>query len=269
MVDQEHLYRVAPGAHVRLADEPTDDRGSFDGKAEARKELDELRERLEALQERLWAESKQALLVVIQAIDTGGKDGLIRKVFSGVNPAGCSVVSFKAPSEEERAHDYLWRIHARVPPFGRIGVFNRSHYEDVLVVRVHELVPESVWEPRYEQIRRFEEYLGANGTTIVKLFLHISEDEQKERFQARLDDPEKRWKFSTADLTERRSWDAYETAFEDMLSRTSTKAAPWHVIPADRKWYRDVIAARIIVEALERMDPRFPEPEDLAGVVVE
>lgn len=269
MADEKHLYRVAPRAQIRLADEPTDARGSFKDKAEGRRELEKLQLRLEALQNRLWAESRQALLVVVQAIDTGGKDGLVRKVLSGINPAGCSVVAFKVPSDEERAHDYLWRIHAKVPRFGTIGVFNRSHYEDVLVVRVHELVPKSVWEPRYAQIRRFEEYLGANGTTIVKLFLHISEDEQKARFQERLDDPEKRWKFSRADLGERRLWGSYETAFEEMLNRTSTKAAPWHVIPADRKWYRDVIAARILVRTLERMDPRYPEPEDLEGIVIE
>ena len=269
MPDEKHLYRVLTDKRVSLADEPTDARGSFADEAEARKELDELRTRLEELQARLWAESRQALLVVLQAIDTGGKDGLIRKVLSGVNPTGCTVVSFKVPSEEERSHDYLWRIHARVPAFGEIGVFNRSHYEDVLVVRVHELVPRDVWEPRYEQIRRFEEHLVANGTTIVKLFLHISEDEQKSRFQERLDDPSKRWKFSKADLEERRSWDEYEAAFQDMVNRTSTEDAPWHVIPADRKWYRDVIAARILVETLERMDPRYPEPEDLEGVVVD
>jgi PPK2 family polyphosphate:nucleotide phosphotransferase len=268
MPDEKDLYRVAPGHPVRLADEPTDTKGAVDGKAEARRELEELRARLEALQERLWAESRQALLVVLQAIDTGGKDGLIRKVFSGVNPAGCRIVSFKVPSDEERSHDFLWRVHARVPAFGEIGVFNRSHYEDVLVVRVHELVPREVWEPRYEQIRRFEEHLAANGTTVVKLFLHISEDEQKARFRKRLENPDKRWKFSKADLAERRSWDEYQAAFEDMVNRTSTRDAPWHVIPADHKWYRDVIAARILVRALERMNPRFPEPEDLADVVV-
>ena len=229
-----------------------------------------LNRELTELQERLWAENRRSLLVVLQAMDAGGKDGAIRKVFGGVNPQGCRVTSFKAPSEEELAHDFLWRINKATPRRGEIGIFNRSHYEDVLIVRVHDLVPKSVWSKRYAIINSFEANLAAAGTTIVKFFLHISEEEQAERFRKRLENPDKHWKFRIADLEERRYWDEYQLAFEEALSRTSTKVAPWFVIPGDHKWYRDWAVLSVLVETLSRMDPKFPEPEeDLTGVVVE
>jgi len=224
---------------------------------------------LAGLQERLWAEDRRSLLVVFQAMDAGGKDGAIKKVFTGINPQGVEVTSFKVPSEDELARDFLWRVHKRVPARGSIGIFNRSHYEDVLTVRVKDLVPESVWRPRYEQIRAFEELLHASGTTIVKFMLHISKDEQAARFQARLDDPHKRWKFRRGDLDDRARWDDFMHAFEDALRETSRRAAPWFVIPANKKWYRDWAVLRVLVDTLAAMDPQFPEPEeDLDGVVV-
>ena len=229
-----------------------------------------LNTQLSELQERLWAENARSLLVVLQAIDAGGKDGAIRKVFGGVNPQGCRVTSFKAPSEEELAHDFLWRVHRATPRTGEIGIFNRSHYEDVLVVRVHDLVPKKVWSKRYAQINDFEATLAAAGTTIVKFFLHISKEEQAERFRKRLENPEKHWKFRRADLEERAHWDSYQDAFEEALSRTSTSVAPWYVIPADHKWYRDWALLSVLVETLESMDPKYPAPEeDLEGIVVE
>jgi PPK2 family polyphosphate:nucleotide phosphotransferase len=199
--------------------------------------------------------------VVLQAIDTGGKDGTIRSVFEGVNPQGCRVWSFKVPSAEERDHDFLWRYHAKVPGRGMIGVFNRSHYEDVLVVRVKSLEPEGVWRPRYDLINDFERMLTLSGVTVLKFFLHISKDEQKERLEARIADPEKHWKFDAADLVERQSWDAYQGAFTDALSRCSTPHAPWHVVPANRKWYRNLLVARTIANTLEAMDPRYPDAQ--------
>ena len=229
-----------------------------------------LNEELAELQERLWAENERSLLVVLQAIDAGGKDGAIRKVFGGVNPQGCRVTSFKAPSEEELAHDFLWRIHRSTPRKGEIGIFNRSHYEDVLVVRVHDLVPKKVWSKRYAIINDFEANLVASGTTIVKFFLHISKEEQAERFRKRLENPEKHWKFRRADLEEREHWDEYQEAFEAAISKTSTPVAPWYVIPADHKWYRDWSVLTVLVETLRAMDPQYPAPEeDLAGIVVE
>jgi PPK2 family polyphosphate:nucleotide phosphotransferase len=224
---------------------------------------------LAGLQERLYAEGERSLLVVLQALDAGGKDGTIKHVFRGLNPAGSKVVSFKVPSAEERSHDFLWRVHAKAPARGEVVVFNRSHYEDVLVVRVHGLVPDDVWRPRYGFINDFEANLAAAGTRIVKLFLHISKEEQAERFQARLDDPTKHWKFRTGDLAERARWDDYQAAFEEAISNTSTAAAPWYVVPADRKWYRNWAVGRILVETLQGMDPQYPPGEDLAGVVVE
>ncbi len=230
----------------------------------------ELSAELADLQERLWAEHQQSLLVVLQALDAGGKDGAIRKVFTGVNPQGCRVTSFKVPTEEERAHDFLWRIHKAVPGKGEIGIFNRSHYEDVLVVRVHDLVPRSVWSKRYAAINAFEANLTAADTTIVKFFLHISKEEQAERFQKRLDNPNKNWKFNSGDLEERKLWDDYQEAFEDALTKTSTANAPWYAVPADRKWYRDWALLSVLVETLRTMDPKFPPPEeDLSDIVVE
>ena len=230
----------------------------------------ELNRELSELQERLWAENRRSLLVVLQAMDAGGKDGAIRKVFGGVNPQGCRVTSFKAPSEEELAHDFLWRINKATPRKGEIGIFNRSHYEDVLIVRVHDLVPKKVWSKRYAIINSFEANLAASGTTIVKFFLHISKEEQAERFRKRLENPEKHWKFRSADLDERKHWDEYQAAFEDALTKTSTDVAPWYVIPADHKWYRDWALLSVLVETVRAMDPQYPEPEeDLTGIVVE
>jgi PPK2 family polyphosphate:nucleotide phosphotransferase len=219
---------------------------------------------------RLYAENQRALLVILQGIDASGKDGTIRVVMSSVNPQSCQVTSFKQPSEEELDHDFLWRIHGAVPRRGNIGIFNRSQYEDVLVVRVHNLVPESEWRTRYDRINEFEELLVEGGMTILKFFLHISKDEQRERLQALLDDDGKRWKFRLGDLDERKLWDDYQRAYEDVLTKCSTKHAPWHIVPADRKWYRNLVISQTIRETLEKMDPQFPPPEPgLEGVVVE
>ena len=257
-----HLrHVVTPGRRVRLADiDPEGDDGGMK-KAEGKAALEELLARLQQLQERLYAESRQSLLVVFQATDTGGKDGTIRAVFEGTNPQGVRVASFKVPTAEELAHDFLWRIHKETPARGMIGIFNRSHYEDVIVVRVKNIVPETVWRPRYQIINEFERLLALNGTRIVKFFLHISKDEQKQRLQERLDDPRKHWKFSSADLKEREHWDAYQHAFEDALNHCSTDYAPWYVVPANRNWYRNLVVASTLVHTLEQMNPQFPPEE--------
>ncbi|MCW5851861.1 MAG: polyphosphate kinase 2 family protein [Anaerolineae bacterium] len=257
-----HLrHIVRPDQRVRLADvDPEGDDGGMK-KADGQALLDDLRQRLQKLQERLYAEGKQSLLVVFQATDTGGKDGTIRAVFEGTNPQGVRVASFKVPTVEELAHDFLWRIHKETPGRGMIGIFNRSHYEDVIVVRVKNIVPESVWRPRYQIINEFERLLALNGTRIVKFFLHISKDEQKQRLQDRLDDPRKHWKFSLADLKEREYWDNYQAAFEDAINHCSTEYAPWYVIPANRNWYRNLVVASTLVETLEQMNPQFPPEE--------
>lgn len=254
------LHRVEPGTEVKLNDWPTRADSFHGNRKEAEEETDDLRDRFRKLQRRLYAQSTQQLLVVLQARDAGGKDGTIRKVFRGVNPQGVRVHSFKVPTALELAHDYLWRVHACVPPKGMIGVFNRSHYEDVLVVRVMDIVPESVWRPRFEHINNFERLLADTGTRILKFYLHISSEEQKDRFQERLEEPEKLFKFSPADLDKRKFWDDYTIAFEEMLERCSTPYAPWYVIPADQKWYRNLAVTRIIVSTLEEMGPEFPDP---------
>ncbi len=225
----------------------------------AKDETEKNVKRIADLQETLYAENTRALLVVLQAMDTGGKDGCIRGVFSGVNPQGCRVTSFKKPSESELDRDFLWRVHDSVPAKGEIGVFNRSHYEDVLIVRVHGFVPEKIWRARYQQINDFERYLAETGTAILKFMLHISKDEQKERLQARLDDPSKHWKFSPNDLNEREHWDDYQRAFEEALARCSTPHAPWYCIPSNKKWYRNWAVSTIVRETLERMNPRTPK----------
>jgi PPK2 family polyphosphate:nucleotide phosphotransferase len=230
------------------------------GKAEAESAATELNAELERLQELLWAGHRQRLLVVLQGMDTSGKDGVIRHVFDGVNPVGVKVASFKAPTAEELAHDFLWRVHSRVPGDGELVIFNRSHYEDVLVVRVHELVPERVWRRRYDQIREFERLLAETGTTILKFFLHISSAEQKQRLEERLADPAKQWKFDPRDLAERARWKDYQKAYGEAIGRTSTDLAPWYVVPSDRKWYRDLVVARILVEALTRLKLKPPAP---------
>ncbi len=209
-------------------------------------------------------------LIVLQAMDTGGKDGTIRHVFEGVNPQGVKVTSFKAPTSEELDHDYLWRVHRLMPGMGEIMIFNRSHYEDVLVVRVHELVPADVWRRRYDQINHFERMLGEEGTTILKFYLNIDQDEQKQRLQARLDDPDKRWKFNVGDLQERQLWSKYIKAYEDVLSKTSTEWAPWYIVPANHKWYRNLVVATTIVETLQSLKMKYPTPQvDLNEIIIE
>ncbi len=254
-------FRVKPGTSISLAEIDPDDTAGLKGKDDARDELKKIRMRISAMQERLWAEHRQSLLVVLQATDTGGKDGTIKHVFKGINPQGCRVWGFKVPSQEEADHDVLWRYHRRAPAKGMITVFNRSQYEEVLVVRAKQLVPKKVWEQRYEMINQFEEILARSGTRIIKFYLHISKDEQKERLQARLDQPDKRWKFSIGDLDDRARWDDYQRAFEDAINRCSTDYAPWYVIPANHKWARDVIVARAVLKTLEDMNPRFPPEE--------
>ena len=240
-------------AKARFPDQPED-------KNELERELDQLTERLDRLQRLLHAEGNRSLLVVLQGRDASGKDGTLRKVFGPLDPLGVTATSFKAPTEEELRHDFLWRIHRAVPGRGTIGVFNRSHYEDVLVVRVRQLAPESIWRPRYEQINLFERILVENGTVVLKFLLHISREQQRERLLARLNDPEKYWKFNAGDLAERELWNDYTEAYREMLARTSTEAAPWYVVPADSKPVRDVLVARSIVETLERMNPKWPGP---------
>ncbi len=264
-------YRVEEGARVNLADWDPADRSEFAGtKQEGEKAATQLNKRLEELQEMLWADRRHRLLVVLQGMDTGGKDGTIRKVLEGVNPVGVRVASFKRPTAPELAHDYLWRVHPHVPGDGEIVVFNRSHYEDVLVVRVHDLAPQALWGKRYRHLIEFERLLTDEGTAIVKFFLHVSMEEQRLRLQARIDDPTKQWKFSMGDLDERKLWDDYQRAYEDALSNTSTAFAPWYIVPADRKWYRDLVVSSVLVEVMEKMDLRYPTPEqDLSGVVVE
>jgi PPK2 family polyphosphate:nucleotide phosphotransferase len=263
-------YLVGPGAEANLADRDPDSKQGFDGeKDEGTAALKPMNAKLAELQTRLWAESKQKLLVVLQAMDTGGKDGTIRRVFEGVNPQGVRVWGFGVPTEWELAHDYLWRIHQKTPENGGITIFNRSHYEDVLVVRVKDLAPEERWRKRYRHIVDFEQLLVDEGTTVVKLFLHISKEEQKKRLEARLQEPDKRWKFNVADLEDRKLWDEYALAYEETLTRTSSEHAPWYVVPANRKWYRDLAVASILIQTLEEMDPKFPPEPDLEGVVVE
>jgi PPK2 family polyphosphate:nucleotide phosphotransferase len=249
---------VEPGTRFDLGAVDADADGGLE-KDWAKAALDTERARIVALQERLYAERTRSLLLVFQAIDTGGKDGTIRAVLKGVNPQGCTVASFKVPSSDELDHDFLWRYHARTPGRGMIGVFNRSHYEDVLVVRVKGLVPDAVWQSRYGRINDFERLLTESGTTILKFFLHISKAEQRKRLEARIADPEKHWKFDPADLVERKSWDSYQQAFADALSRCSTPHAPWLVVPANHKWFRNYVIAKTVADTLEAMDPRFPE----------
>jgi PPK2 family polyphosphate:nucleotide phosphotransferase len=262
-------HQLALGSTVHLSEMPTQGRLYHDDRVSAEAEFRKLREELIDWQRRLYAEDKNHILIVLQAMDAGGKDGTIRKVLRGVNPQGVQVNSFKVPSREELAHDYLWRIHKTVPKRGMIGVFNRSHYEDVLVVRVHKIVPETVWRPRYEQINNFEKLLAENGTSILKFYLHISKSEQRDRFQARIDDPSKNWKFSFDDLEKRKLWDEYMMAYEDVLDKTNTTWAPWHIIPADQKWYRNLAIVQIIVDNLRSLNPQYPKLEnDFSDIVV-
>jgi PPK2 family polyphosphate:nucleotide phosphotransferase len=264
-----HNHQLLPGQSVDLASIPTEGKNLHPDRQLADEEFKTLREELIELQRRFYAEGKKKLLIIFQAMDAGGKDGTIRRVFQGVNPQGVRVTSFKAPSKKELAHDFLWRVHQAVPETGMIGVFNRSHYEDVLVVRVHDLVQEAIWRPRYKMINDFERMLTETGTTILKCYLHISKEEQRERFQDRIDEQDKNWKFSLEDLEKRKLWDDYMAAYEEMLYRTTTEVAPWNVIPADQKWYRNLAVTRLLVHTLRELDPQYPTPEqDLSGVVI-
>ncbi|HTU40431.1 MAG TPA: polyphosphate kinase 2 family protein [Candidatus Aquilonibacter sp.] len=263
-------YRIDDGKHFRLKDFDPADTGDFKSKEEADEQLQKDIERMEDLQDKLYAQDNWAVLLIFQALDAAGKDGTIKHVMSGVNPEGCQVHSFKRPSETELQHDFLWRTTRQLPERGHIGIFNRSYYEEVLVVRVHSealkneklpssLVTKHIWEERFEDIHGFERHLWRNGTVIRKFFLHLSKKEQKKRFLARLEEPEKNWKFSAADIHEREYWDDYQTAFEDMIRATAAKHAPWYVVPADNKWFTHLVVASAIVETLEGLDLSYPK----------
>jgi PPK2 family polyphosphate:nucleotide phosphotransferase len=252
---------VKPGSAAGLNKRKTDDHAGLAGKAEAKKQLEKLIEELSILHNRLYAESERSLLLVLQGLDASGKDGTIKSVLTGVNPQGCRIVSFKQPSAAELAHDYLWRIHAACPERGEIGILNRSHYEDVVAVRVRKLFPKAVWSRRPQHIREFERLLVDEGTTVVKVFLHVSREEQGQRLRERLADPEKAWKFRRGDLDDRARWDDFMRAYDDVIGETSTEWAPWYVIPADHNWVRNVLVAQILVEALRRIDPQLPMAE--------
>ena len=251
---------VKPGKKVRLEDFDPEDTLGWDKDHKMKASLEKTIEKLDKLQYLLYAEHKHALLIVLQGLDAAGKDGTIRHVMSGVNPQGCTVTPFKKPTEEELAHDFLWRVHRAVPEHGEIGIFNRSHYEDVLVVRVHNLVPKSVWSARYDEINDFEKMLTENRVAILKFFLHISKDEQKARFEQRIDDPDRHWKISESDFDERKYWRDYTRAYEDALEKCSTQYARWFVIPSNKKWFRNLAISRIVVEALEEMKMKLPAP---------
>jgi PPK2 family polyphosphate:nucleotide phosphotransferase len=260
---------VAPGQPPRLDQRDTAAKLGFDNKEHARATLAELSAELDALHQRLWAEARRSVLLVLQGMDASGKDGTVRGVLSGLNPQGCRVAAFKEPSPGELAHDYLWRVHAECPPRGQLGVFNRSHYEDVLAARIGGAVTPEQCRLRYRHIQEFERMLTEEGTTLVKVFLHLSKEDQRARLQARLDDPTKRWKFKPGDLEVRGHWDEYMAAYEEVIAQTSTEPAPWHVVPAGRKWVRDVAVATLLVATLRRLDPQYPQPDPaLDGLVV-
>jgi PPK2 family polyphosphate:nucleotide phosphotransferase len=264
------IVKVKPGEKINLSKFDPADTGKVKDKQKAKIQLEKNIERMAELQNVLYAQNKHSLLIVLQAMDAGGKDGTIRKIMSGVNPQGVHVTSFKKPTEEELAHDFLWRIHNAAPERGMISIFNRSHYEDVLVVRVHNLVPKPVWQARYPHINNFEQLLADSGVVILKFYLHISKDEQAKRFQERLTLPDKRWKFNAGDLDERTLWDDYMAAFEAAFSQCSTAQAPWYVVPANKKWYRNLVISETIVETLEKLKLEYPAPaEGLDKIVIE
>ncbi|MCU1452551.1 MAG: UDP-galactose-lipid carrier transferase [Acidimicrobiales bacterium] len=270
MANDRKRWRVEPGRLDLERVDPASTAGAPGDKATTMAQLPALSERLADLQGRLWAEGQRSLLVVLQALDAAGKDGTVKHVFSGLNPMGVHAVAFQQPGDEELAHDFLWRVHREAPRRGQVGIFNRSHYEDVLVVRVRDLVPPKVWRSRYRTIRHFEQGLVSEGTTVVKIFLHISREEQARRFRQRLADPAKRWKFSAADLEVRTKWDDYMAAYHDAISKTAEPDAPWYVVPADRKWYRNWAVSRILIETLEELDPQYPpEAPGLDQLVIE
>jgi PPK2 family polyphosphate:nucleotide phosphotransferase len=262
--------RVPPGKPARLAKRPTDTRTGAASKAEAAPVVEGLLVELDALHDRLWAEAERSVLLVLQGMDSAGKDGAIRKVLTGLNPQGCHVASFKTPSHGELAHDYLWRVHAECPSRGKLGVFNRSHYEDVVAAQLVGAVTPAQCKKRFRHIQEFERMLTDEGTTVVKVFLHISKDEQRKRLQTRIDDPAKRWKFHASDLETRKAWGEHAAAYETAITETSTEHAPWYVVPADHKWARDVAVATLLVETFERLDPQIPEPDPaLEGLRIE
>lgn len=265
------IYRVRPGAKIKLSDYNAEGEADLLGdKDRGVGQLDRLKDDLRYLQRMLYAERRHRLLIVLQGMDGSGKDGTVRSVFSGIDPHGLRVVSFKSPTQEELDHDFLWRVHKEAPARGELVVFNRSHYEDVIAVNVKNLAPRPLWEKRYEHILNFEKLLVDEGATVLKFFLHISRDEQRRRLQARLENPEKHWKFNPEDLADRRLWPQFSSAYEEVLSRTSTEAAPWYVVPANRKWYRNAVIASIVRDTLLRLDLKFPAPAwDLSGVTVE
>jgi PPK2 family polyphosphate:nucleotide phosphotransferase len=252
-------FRIPPGQRIHLKHFDPKYKG-HDDKKDALRKIASLRDKMDDLQQSLFAERKRSLLICLQALDAGGKDGVVKHVISSMNPDGCHVANFKEPSQEELAHDFLWRVEAQMPKKGDIAIFNRSHYEDVLIVRVHNLVPRGVWSKRYDQINDFERRHVENGTRILKFFLHISKEEQLQRFEQRLDDPAKQWKISEADYTERNYWDDYLRAYEDALAKCNTEQAPWFVIPADHKWFRDLAISEIIVATMESMNIQVPQP---------
>lgn len=252
--------RVEPGSSAGIAGRDPGDRLGRD-KDEGEERLERLVDRIDELQYRLYAEGRHSVLLVLQGLDASGKDGVIRRVFDGVNPTGVTVTSFKVPAGSEARHDYLWRIHAALPARGEVGVFNRSHYEDVVAVRMHEIAPEDVWRRRYEHIREFERMLADEGTAVIKVFLNVSRDEQRKRFQERIDDPEKRWKFRRDDLKVRERFDEWIAAWEEAVTETSTEWAPWYVVPADRNWVKALLVAELVVATLGLLDPQLPEPE--------
>ena len=261
--------KLEPGEKVKLQEIDPGATPDFRGsKAAAEQKREKMRVTLDELQELMWAEHRRRLLIVLQGMDTSGKDGVVRYLMDGFDAAGVRVASFKKPTPPELEHDFLWRIHSQVPGDGEIVVFNRSHYEDVLVVRVHELVPEEVWRKRYQQINDFERMLTESGTTILKFFLHISKDEQKERLEERVADPKKRWKFNVGDLDERKLWNEYQKAYEDALEKTTTDHAPWYVIPANRKWYRNYAIGSVVIETLKKLGMSYPQVK-LANIVIE
>lgn len=253
-------FRVRPGARVRLADRDPSFRDRHESHEAAAEEIEQYRRRLVGLQEMLYVERRRSVLICLQGLDTAGKDGTIKHLLSAMNPQGCTVTPFRQPSAEEAAHDFLWRAHRATPARGEVAIFNRSHYEDVLIVRVHDLVPKSVWSLRYDRINDFEQGLAENGTQIFKFFLHISSEEQLSRFKARLDDPTKHWKISESDYQERRFWNDYVRAYEEALSRCSTEHAPWFIIPSNHKWFRNLAIGRILVEHLEALKLTYPKP---------
>lgn len=260
LTDYYEKFRVKPGQKIKIKDVPAEFDGKHEDKKSAKRTIEKLEKRIEALQGQLYAEGKRSILICLQAPDTGGKDGVIRHVFDAMNPQSCRVASFKQPSSEELAHDFLWRVEQQTPRRGEVVIFNRSHYEDVLIVRVHNLVSKNIWSRRYEQINEFEKRLRANDTYILKFFLCISKDEQLKRFGDRLNDPSKRWKISLADYSEREYWDDYIDAYEDAINKCSTDEAPWFVIPSNQKWFRDLAISQIIVDTMEGLKMKVPEP---------